>query len=294
MGFENSHPAVNLLYFTAVIFGTLAFGHPIFLSISFLCACLYSVKRNRKKAVVFNIVLLPLIAAFAFWYSSNNHFGLTVLDRNFIGNDLTLESLVYGFVLGFSAAGAVIWLSCVYSVFTSDKVAYLFGRVSPRISLFLSVLLRTVPGIKNQAKQINNAQRGIGRGAGQGNVFVRLRNCIRILSILITRTVDMPINVSESMRSRGGLLRGRKAFSVYRFDNRDRIYVILMFSALTLTAMAVLLGQTDAVYDPKITVTSITPMSFLFYIGYAFLCLMPLHLELWTEYRFRKGRKSVF
>ena len=85
-------------------------------------------------------------------------------------------------------------------------------------------------------------------------------------------------------------MRGRKAFSIYRFDNRDRAYVIGMFLCLTLTMMAVLLGQTDMVYDPKIIWKDVSP---ILCIGYAVLCLMPLMLEIWTEYRFQKARKSL-
>lgn len=293
MGFEHCHPAVNLIYFAIVIFGMLTFQHPIFLLISFLCAFAYSVKRNKIKAVIFNLVLLPLIGAFALYYSSYTHFGVTVLEQNFIGNNITLESLVYGIVLGLIVAGVMIWFSCVYSVFSSDKVVYLFGRVSPRLSLFLSILLRMVPRIKKEAKKINMAQRGIGRGVNQGNIFVRLRNCIRIFSMLITWTIDSLTLSSESMQSRGSTLRGRKAFSIYRFDNRDRAYVIGMFACITITVMGVMLKQTDIVYDPRIIMMPITSMSYLFYMGYAVLCLMPLGLELWTEYCFRKARKGV-
>lgn len=293
MGFEHCHPAVNLIYFATVIFGMLTFQHPIFLLISFLCAFAYSVKRNKIKAVIFNLVLLPLIGAFALYYSSYTHFGVTVLEQNFIGNNITLESLVYGIVLGLIVAGVMIWFSCVYSVFSSDKVVYLFGRVSPRLSLFLSILLRMVPRIKKEAKKINMAQRGIGKGINQGNIFMRLRNCIRIFSMLITWTIDSLTSSSESMQSRGSTLRGRKAFSIYRFDNRDRAYVIGMFACITITVMGVMLKQTDIVYDPRIIMMPITSMSYLFYMGYAVLCLMPLGLELWTEYCFRKARKGV-
>ena len=148
MGFEKCHPAVNFLYFTTVIAGMIAFQHPVFLLISFVCAFAYSVKRNGGKALVFNTVLIPCVAAFALYYSSYHHFGVTVLQQNWIGNNMTMESLVYGFVLGFVVAGVMIWFSCVYSVFTTDKVVYLFGKVSPRLSLFLSILLRMVPRIK--------------------------------------------------------------------------------------------------------------------------------------------------
>ena len=293
MGFEKCHPAVNFIYFTTVIAGMIVFQHPIFLLISFVCAFIYSIKRNGWKALLFNIVLIPLVVAYAFYYSSYNHFGVTVLQQNSIGNNITLESLVYGFVLGFVIAGVLIWFSCVYSVFTTDKVVYLFGKVSPRLSLFLAIILRMVPRIKKEAKKINTAQRGIGKGANQGNIFRRLRNSIRILSMLITWTIDSLTMVSESMRSRGSTLRGRKAFFIYRFDNRDRTYVVGNFACLTVIFMAVMLKQTDILYDPRIIMTPITSMSYLFYIGYAGFCLMPLGLELWTEYCFWKARKVL-
>ena len=293
MGFERCHPAVNFLYFAAVITGVITFQHPVFLAISFICAFAYSLKRNGWKALAFNLALLPLIVAFALYYSSFHHFGVTVLRQNLIGNNMTLESLVYGFVLGAVIAGVCIWFSCVYSVFTTDKVVYLFGKVSPRLSLFLAILLRMVPRIKKEAKRIHTAQQGIGRGVNQGNLWQRMGNCIRIFSMLVTWTIESLSTASESMRSRGSSLRGRKAFSIYRFDNRDRGYVLGFFACVTVTLMAVLLNQTDAFYDPSIILPAVTSVSYLFYIGYAVLCLMPLVLELWTELRFQKARKAL-
>ena len=111
--------------------------------------------------------------------------------------------------------------------------------------------------------------------------------------MLITWTIDSLTTASESMRSRGSTLRGRKAFSIYRFDNRDRAYVIGVFASLTVVLMAVLLKQTDILYDPQIIMTPMTTMSCVFYIGYAAFCLMPLGLELWTEYRFWKARRLL-
>ena len=288
MGFEQCHPAINFIYFALVIYGMIAFQHPVFLIISFLCAFLYSVKRNGVKAVAFDLALLPLIGLFAIYYSTYTHFGVTVLEQNLIGNNITLESLVYGITLGIIIAGVMIWFSCIFSVFSSDKVVYLFGKVSPRLSLFLSILLRIVPRIKRQAKQMNVARRGVGKAVGQGNLFQRLRNCIRILSMLITWTIESLTMASESMQSRGSMLRGRKAFSIYRFDYRDRMYVVGMFSCMTVTVMGILLRQTDSVYNPRILITPITSMSYVFYLGYFVLCIMPLGLELWTEWRFHK------
>ena len=227
------------------------------------------------------------------YYSSYHHFGVTVLRQNFIGNTMTLESLVYGFVLGVTAATVIIWMSCVFSVFSTDKVVYLFGKISPRLSLLLAIFLRMVPRCKQEAGRIHKAQRGIGRGIDQGSILQRIRNGLRIFSMLITWLIDSLTIASESMGSRGSSLRGRTAFSIYRFDNRDRAYVIALFTCLSVMLMAVMLRQTDMVYDPRMIWTSITSMSWLFYAGYLIFCLMPMLLDLWTEYRFRKARRRA-
>lgn len=293
MGFERCHPAVNFIYFAAVIFGTVTFQHPIFLAISCLSAVAYCVKRNGWRGAVLSALLLIFVVAYDLYYATFHHFGVTNLGTLFTGNRITLESLVYGLVIGLCVAGVMLWFSCVYSVFSSDKVVYLFGRVSPRLSLLLAILLRLVPRIKGEARRIDQARRGIGRGVKQGNVLRRLKNAVCIFSMLISWLIEAMGTASDSMRSRGSLLRGRRAFSIYRFDNRDRAYVIGVFFCLTVTLMSLLLDQVQMQYDPRLVFPKITGMSYVFYAGYAALCLMPLGLEIWTEYRFQKARKML-
>lgn len=292
MGFEACHPAVNFIFFASVLWGTVSFQHPVFLAIGWLCAFAYSVRRAGRKAVIFNLFLLPLIVIFALYYSAYHHFGVTVLRKNFIDNNMTLESLVYGLVVGLRFATVCMWLEALFSVVSSDKVIYLFGKVSPRLSLFLTILLRFLPRLSREAGRINLARRGVGRGAGQGSPFRRLMNCLGIFSMLITWMISALALESDSMRSRGSLLRGRTAFSIYRFDNRDRAFVIALFTCLTLTLMGAILGTGRMWYNPRILWRPLNVLGLLTAAGYLALCLMPLGLELWTDYRFRKARTS--
>ncbi len=292
MGFESCHPAVNLIFFAAALYGGISFDHPVFLTIAYMCAFAYSVKRNGRKSVVFNLTLLPLAAAFALYYASFHHFGVTVLKQNFIGNNLTVESFVYGLTLSLRAAVVCMWCSSLFRVVSSDKVVYLFGRISPRLSLFLTILLRLVPRLKREAGRINLAQKGIGRGANQGSVFRRLRNCLRIFSMLITWLIQALALEADSMKSRGSNLRGRTAFSIYRFDNRDRCFVIAMFCGIILTAMGMILGATEMFYNPRIIWKPLTAPALATGLGYGFFCLLPMGLELWTEFCFWRMRKK--
>ena len=287
MRFDSYHPVINLIYFAGAIGFTIAFHHPVFLAVSYLAAFAYSVKLNGVKGLVFNLCLLPFMAAYALWYSYYTHFGVTVIGQNFTGNDLTLESLVFGVVISVTAAAVIMWMSCVFAVFSSDKVVYLFGRVSPKASLFLSILLRSVPRIKRTAGKINTAQKGMGKGAMQGGI-AGIRFVPRLVSILITWTLESFAESSESMKSRGYSLKGRTAFSIYRFDNRDRSFVVILFLCLTLIAMAVMFNQTNIYYDPEIIMNRVTPVSVIFYAAYAVFLLLPMGLQMAGEMKYAR------
>ena len=288
MRFDSYHPVINLIYFVSAIAFTIWFHHPVFLVISYVSAFLYSVKLNGKKALIFNLCLIPLAVLFALSYASYHHFGITNLRKNFIGNEITLESLVYGLMLGVTVAAVIMFFSCMFAVVSSDKVVYLFGRISPRLSLFLSILLRSVPRIKERGRKIEISREGIGKGVRQGNILQRFLHGISLISIVITWTLEDFVDSSVSMKSRGYSLKGRTAFSIYRFDNRDRSFVVMIFLCLTVVACGILLDQTEIIYNPEIIMNRITPLSAVFYGAYGVLLLLPMGLQVAGEIRFRR------
>ena len=293
MGFERCHPAVNFLFFAGVLAGCWAFSNPVYLALALLCAMAFYVERRGLRAVPVIAASLALGLAFALYYSSYHHFGVTVLSRNFIGNARTLESLVKGAVLGGKLACCILWLGCLHSVVTTDKIVYLFGRVSPMLALYLSGILRMVPRISRQSKKLDTARSAIGRGWGSGNVFSRINHFFRELSALITWTLEALGGLSDAARSRGVLLKGRRAYSVYRFDNRDRALVICLFAFLSMTLFAVLLGQTGARFDPYLRFPQVTALSYVGFMGYGAFCLLPMWLDVRTAIRFRSSRRKV-
>lgn len=293
MRFDSYHPVINLIYFTSVIACTVLFRQPCFVALSFVTAFIYSVKLCGKRAVLVNAVLTVLIAPWAGWYSYYNHFGITPLRQNFIGNEITLESLVYGTVLGLVIAAVIMWFECIHEVMSADKWIYLLGRISPKLSLFVSIILRTVPRIRQRAKKVNTAQYAIGMGTGQGSIFLRIWHWLRQFSIMFTWVTENFVEVSDSMCCRGYTLKGRSAFSIYRFDNRDRAFVIALFFCITAVLMAALLDQVSIQYDPEILMNKITYVSYVFYFLYSAFCLMPFILQTAGERKFARLRKNA-
>ena len=292
MRFDSYHPMINLIYFAGAIASAAVFNHPVFVAIAYVSAFTYSVKLKGIRGLVPDLCLIPLIFGYTWLYSYYNHFGVTSLGENFIGNHITLEAVAYGLQTGVSAAAAIMLVLCLFEIFSADKVIYLSGRLSPKLSLFLSIILRCLPRLAKQAGRVDDAQAGIGKGRSQGPVWRRLRSCIRMVSVLVTWFMESIVESAQSMKSRGYSLKGRTAFSIYRFDNRDRSYVVFTFLCITLTLMAVMLDQTHIYYDPQLIMNRITPVSYVFYTAYACFMLSPMILQMYGERRFSRQRQS--
>lgn len=280
--FGSFHPTLNFLYFVTVITCSVRFQHPIFLGISFFSSFLQSVLFGKKSSAfyLFCFLIFPIYTS---WYALYHHFGITNIGTTWIGNHFTLEAFVYGAVRALVVIIVLFWFSYLYAVFSSDKLIYLFGKAAPKFSLYLAIIFRTASRVQEKFYKINEAQSGIGRGIKQGNILMRIKNFFRIISILITWMLDSFGEASDSMKSRGYSLKGRTAFSIYYFGNRDRLFTIFSFFLLTIVWMGDVLGQTEVLYNPEIVWGPVSSVSYLFYIAYTILCIQPLIIEVYVK-----------
>lgn len=234
--FSGYHPLVNFLYFGLVIGFSMFFMHPVCLFISLICSCFYYYKLKGGQAVRFSLrFALPMLLLAAIINPVFNHAGAVILCYLPTGNPLTLESILYGFAAGCMLASVLLWFACYNEVMTSDKFIYLFGRIIPALSLVLSMALRFVPKFKAQLEQVRASQAGIGRDTKNGSPFRRMKNAITCFSIMVTWSLENAIETADSMKSRGYGLKGRTAFSIYSFSERDKeVMIWLLFCGLYL------------------------------------------------------------
>lgn len=282
------HPIVNLVYFVMVIVFSMFMVHPLIQLISLSAAILYICSIEGKKSLRFLLrVCLPLVLITAFMNPAFNHEGMTILCYLSTGNPLTLESIAYGFAAGGMMITILIWFSNFNRIMTSDKFVYLFGRVTPALSLVLSMSLRFVPKFKHQMELVTQAQRSMGRDVSIGSLWQRTKTAISIISIMITWSLENAIETADSMKSRGYGLKGRTAFSIYRFADRD-IYTLVW---LLFCASFILYGNKLLVfgfrYFPSIRYASLDLSAIPFYCVYAGMCMTPVLLNIVEEIRWK-------
>lgn len=115
--------------------------------------------------------MLPLLLFTALLNPLFNHRGATVLFQLPNGSSITLEAVAYGGAAAGMLLAVVVWFRCFGAVITSDKFLYLFGRISPSLSLLLSMAFRFVPRFRTHMQDVSRLSRTPGEPKSSGGCF---------------------------------------------------------------------------------------------------------------------------
>ncbi|MDO4869102.1 MAG: energy-coupling factor transporter transmembrane component T [Bacillota bacterium] len=225
--FGTYHPAITFLFFIAAIVFGMCFSKPAFLVASCVLSAAYLITIKGTKAFRYIAVMALVCALIALINPLFNIYGEDVLMTVF-GRPYTMEALTYGFKIGAMFATILLWFAAYNAVMTSDKFLYLFGRAAPSITLVLTMILRLIPLFQKKAFQIAGARKCVGLGGTAGTRSERINNGMAVTSALTSWALEGGIVTADSMSSRGFGCGRRSTFSIYRFDSRDKLLMIIM------------------------------------------------------------------
>lgn len=282
------HPVVLLAYFVSILAVAMFSADPWMTACVLMGGLLFSVMLEKRR---FGKSALWYVALFAAVTLSNplfSHRGATVL---FLMNDtaITGEALLYGVYLGELLVATFCWFRCFNAVMSTDKLLFLFGKLSPKLSLLLSAALRFVPMLTQQAAKIREAQTAMGLYAT--NTWLdKLKGTARVYSALITWAMERAIDTGSSMKARGYGLRGRSHYALYRFRRSDAVLLfgILLLDAVVAVALAT--GQAAVTFYPMVVTAPMTVGYGSALVAVAVLSVLPFMLEVkeglqWMYYR---------
>lgn len=293
-GFSKLHPAVGFVYYAAVIIFSSITMQPVCIAVSLVCALLNAVYLNGKKPALFALrVLLPMAAAVSLINPIVNHQGVTVIEYFPWGNPLTLESILFGLAAASMLCSVALWFSSVNTVITSDKVVYLFGRILPSLSLVLSMSLRFVPRFIEQLRTVRSARSTLNRERSEASLFGRIRESVTVISHVVSWALEGSIETADSMKSRGYGLKGRTAFSLYKFRREDAaVLAIILVLTAALTA-GYILGFADFLFYPSLTGELISVRAVSFYALYFLIMIIPLIKGVGEGFKWKRLRSTL-
>ena len=289
--FEDYNPVVTAVYI-GVVAGIATFcQNPILLALSLLGAVLYFELRSEKTTWGAHLWSALLFFAMLLINPLTSHNGATVL---FVLNDnpVTAEALAFGAVSATMVAAVLYWFRTFTRIMTSDKLLYLFGLLSPKLALTLSMAIRYVPMLGRQSRRIRRAQTAIGLYK-EDNVIDRIRGGLRIFSVLVTWALEGGIVTADSMEARGYGIGRRTHFSDFSVRRCDLglLALIGLLGGACIASMAV--GALDVVFYPRIVWADFGGIALTGYLSYAALVLLPSFLEMEERIRWSCLRSKI-
>lgn len=292
--FSSFHPIVNITYFMVVLLITMFLMHPVIICISLLNGFIYLIHlKGIKHAFARVRMLFAMCLLVALINPLFNHQGMTILAYLKHNNPLTLESIVYGFIMAGLLFAVIVWFQCYNDIMTSDKFIYLFGRVAPHLSLLISMSIRYTTRFRVQMKQIREAQKGIGKDFSQDNIIDRVRNFVDVMSIMISWSMENSIETADSMKSRGYGLTGRTAFSIYRFDRRDGLVLGLILTFALCFIATVMRGGLSYRYFPTCKMELLQTQSIIAYLLFMGISSLPIGIDIYEVIKWKYLQQSI-
>lgn len=277
--FERIHPYVLFAYFLSAIFLSSFVLQPIFAVCMLVCSVISAfavVGGKFGKSLLFPILPAALLGAVI--NPLFNHGGATVLAYFPSGNPLTLESILFGVSMGAMLVSVMAWFSCFNAVMTSDKLMCVFARLSPSVSLVLSMVLRFVPRFSKRLSQIRQTRDDI---MGEHRRFrEKLRGGIDIFLAMLTWSLENAVITSDSMLARGYGTSVRTSYSNYTFSRRDAMLIVLVLLTFGYAAAGMMLGKLSFSFFPSLSEVRGDIYSFSLYADALVFGLLPLSAEL--------------
>ncbi len=275
---RNRHPGAICVYMLCVALPVIFGNNPVTAGMGLLSGMLYfSLLRNRpawKELVWYpGIALISGIINPLF-----NHNGATVLF--FLNrNPVTREAALYGLVMGMLIAAALVWGRCFTLLMDTDRLLAVTGRLSPKVSLILSMALRYIPLLRTQAGKTREAQEGLGL-IREENGIDRIHGALRVFDGMVTWGLENGIVMADSMAARGYGSGRRSRYRLYPWERRDTLWTVGSLALLTVVVWARIAGRIGYTWYPELVTPPASPEGWAAYAAFGLLCLGSSAMEI--------------
>lgn len=274
---DTYNPIIIAVYFLSVAGIAMFCAHPLLLCMALigavaLCILRRDVARTRTHLLFWGLFALTILINPLF-----SRHGATVLIL--LGNKpISLEALLWGATSACAVLTTLYLFASFSAIMQSDKLLYLFGTLSPRLSLILSMGIRYFSLLSKQWVKIKQTQTAQGLYQ-EDNIVDRVRGSLRIFWVLLGWALENGIVTAGSMSARGYGTGRRTHYHTFTFSRRDALYLTLTLLLLAGTLVPMACGALDFAFYPTLRLTHTGALSWLGYLSYGTLVALPILAE---------------
>jgi energy-coupling factor transport system permease protein len=284
------NPVTTVLWYMGAIFATMLCPVPVVTFASLVVAVVLTLIQAGPDTVVsslkWQLSLLVLIVIVNPLFAS---VGSTTLFE--LGSyRLTLESALYGLVMGCMLMATLLWFSALFRAVTQDEIVDMVSTASPGIGLMLGMVMRfvgrSVSRIGFQAK-LDKANSACSK-ADDRNI---LGEGLDTLTMLLGFVLDRALTQGEYMKALGWGLKPRSSYRSFSFSRTDIVDTIVfaVVAVCAIVAGSLLVGYFSfypvVTYPAEIALLGriVVPLASL-YVPVLVLIVAPLVRTMGEEY----------
>jgi len=290
-GLDNYNPiAVCVCFLCTALLGMFV-NHPLISLVSFAAALTLFFVCFGAKSPLSHLFYLGMLGVMALINPIFQHNGKTVL-LIVNNNPITLEALCYGLSMSVAVVAVIYWFRVFSSVMTGDKLLYVLGHLSPKLSLILSMTLRYIPLFGKQSRRVQRAQTALGLYKGD-NLIDRIKGGSAVFSVMVTWALENGIITADSMTARGYGTGRRSSFSLFSFKARDTALLLISLTLCALCIAGKALGALEFGYYPEMSPLLANQYTLPVVIVYGLLSFIPSLIEITENIKWRCLKSAI-
>lgn len=269
---SNIHPLVVFMYFLSILSIIMLTLNPIIQIIALISGCVYAKKIRVQQKMYLYIMFVGFFINILF-----NHSGVTILFYLPTGNPITLESVVNSGVYALMLGASILWFSCFSVIMTSNKVLYLFSKISKTLALILSMILSFIPRFYEHLEDVKLLNKFEGG---------KLKTAIFHYSVMITWMLENTVQIGKSMKNRGYSIGKRTSYTIYKFRKKDGHILFIIAGISTIMIFFLVTGEVLYEFYPVLERND----SVFVYVLFVIYANIPLYLDKKEENKWDKSR----
>lgn len=286
-GFAFLHPAVCFFYYINLFLFSMIFLHPFFLITALVSVAALNGLQNQGERMKRSLLFFLVIGlVFCVMNPLMSHRGTHILF--YLGSEpITLESILYGFVMMLSLLTIMTAFLSYNHVITADKFLFLFSSFSPKAALLMMMAARFVPLLKRRFSELALIQRTRGLDPGSGSIKKRAMEGMQLLQLLLSSSLEEAMQTADSIKARGYGTNKRTVYFPYKMGSVDWVVLAFLITSAIISYVGCLFGYGRLTIYPKLESIWFTSYEWVTYISVCLFLCIPLVIEGREEVRWR-------
>lgn len=299
MNLNTIHPGVISVYYIILILFSLLFNNIYYLVslLIFIILLIYlqggekEIGSTLKYFIPMSLIIIILNPLFSHVGTTKIYLFNNLFNNTFNNYFITLESLVYGFLMAFSLLIILLLFLSFNKYVDYQKILYLTSNHFPTVSMIGVMAMRFIPLLNYRLGEVNKIFKFNHDNSNEKRID-KVRKMGSMLAIVISWSLEESMLTAKSMKARGYGITERTSYLKYNIHKIDIIIILIIAITSILSLIGLYYGFGNIEIYPTLDTSFFEFPLNMYYIIFLFLLSPLIFLELMERILWKYNGKN--